>query len=57
MTCNHEQLRCTDNVFFCVSCGAAVPSPFETKKNTPEEPKPAEGPKKPVKRTAKKKGE
>ena len=57
MNCSHERLRCTDNVFFCVSCGAAVPSPFETKKNPPEEPKPAEGPKKPVKRTAKKKGE
>ena len=57
MTCNHEQLRCTDNVFFCVLCGAQVAPPGEGgQEPTPEE-KPAEAPKRAAKRTTKKRGE
>lgn len=54
MTCNHEQLRCTNNVFFCLKCGAEVPSPFQAGKNPPAPETAPEAPKKAVKRTRKK---
>ena len=57
MICKHERLRCTNNVFFCLKCGAEVPSPYEVKKNTPENENGSEAPKRAVKRTTKKKGE
>ena len=42
MACKHEQLRCTDNVFYCALCGASwVAPPAVDKESTPAE-KPAE---------------
>ena len=60
MDCKHEQLRCTNNEFFCLLCGQRVPAPAPPdpgdqrqgqKENAPE------GLKKPVKRKAKKEAE
>lgn len=48
MTCEHKRLKCTNNVFSCLDCGAVVPSPYEKKE--PEEPE-----KKPKKSGGKKK--
>lgn len=49
MVCNHDRIRCTDNVFYCAVCGAKVEQPVK-------EEKPTEGKKTPVKRR-KKEGE
>ena len=57
MACNHEQLRCTDNVFFCVLCGAQVARPAKVDKESTPAGKPAEAPKRAAKRTTKKRGE
>ena len=46
MACEHKRLKCTNNVFFCLDCGAMVPNPYEAKK-------PVEVPKKAVKRKRK----
>ena len=54
MDCKHEKLRCTNHRFFCVLCGAEVPSPFETDKPSSETQNAPEGAKKPVKRRTKK---
>ena len=27
MDCNHEQVRCTNNVFYCLKCGARIAPP------------------------------
>lgn len=54
MNCKHEQLRCTNNVFFCLKCGAEVPSPYQAGKNPTGAEKPAEALKRAVKRTRKK---
>ena len=54
MTCKHDQYKCTDNHFFCLICGAEIANPFAVKQPAAEAEKPAEGPKKPVKRKAKK---
>jgi hypothetical protein len=32
MACEHKRLKCTNNVFFCLDCGAMVPNPYEAKK-------------------------
>lgn len=41
MNCKHTALRCTDNRFFCLLCGAEVeaPKPQEEKAEKPEKPK------------------
>lgn len=54
MTCNHEGLRCTDNVYMCPKCGCTWPVGTELNNNTPEAEKPAEAPKRPAKRKSKK---
>ena len=54
MNCTHDRLRCTNNEFFCLKCGAHVASPFVTEEHTTETAKPAEAPKRPAKRKAKK---
>lgn len=41
MECKHDQFRCTNNVFFCLKCGAEIPNPYEAKEEKPEEKKPA----------------
>ena len=47
MICSHEKLRCTNNVFYCLACGARVPDPqagrqsHEHAKSSQEEPKKA----------------
>ena len=38
MACEHKCLKCTNNVFFCLDCGAMVPNPYEVEKQ--EAPKP-----------------
>lgn len=57
MACEHKQLRCTNNTFYCLKCGAVVRSPFEAGNNTPVAETAPEAPKKAVKRTTRKKGE
>ncbi len=47
MACEHKRLKCTNNVFFCLDCGAMVPNPYEAQK-------PAEVPKPGGKRKTKK---
>lgn len=49
MFCKHERFRCTDNVFYCLKCGAKIPNPYEKQEK-------AEA-KKPVKRRTKKEGD
>lgn len=29
MDCKHEHLKCTDNIFTCLDCGAVIPDPFQ----------------------------
>lgn len=45
MNCTHEQLRCTNNVFYCMKCGAEVPNPYKPDKQEGQKEKPAEAPK------------
>lgn len=54
MDCKHEHLRCTNNVFFCLDCGAEVPNPYKADKQAGQKEAPSEGPQKPVKRKTKK---
>ena len=53
MACEHKRLKCTNNIFFCMDCGAVVPNPYVNGKQEGNEEKPAEAPKKAVKRKAK----
>ena len=57
MDCKHDQYKCTDNRFFCLICGAEIADPFAVKEDTVRAEKPAEAPKKPVKRKTKKEAE
>lgn len=52
MACKHDQYKCTDNRFFCLSCGAEIADPFAVKEDAGRAEKPAEAPKKPAKRKA-----
>lgn len=54
MTCKHERLRCTNNIFFCLVCGALVAPPVTVEEIIAEKEKPADAPKKAVKRKVKK---
>lgn len=29
MTCTHKRLKCTNNIYYCLDCGAVVPDPFQ----------------------------
>lgn len=49
MACNHDRIKCTDNVFYCAVCGAVV--------EPVREEKPVGAKKTPVKRKSKKEGE
>lgn len=42
MSCDHKQLKCTDNRFFCLICGAEIADPFAVKEDTDRAEKPAE---------------
>ena len=42
MKCNHSRLRCTNNVFFCLVCGALVASPVTVEEIIVEKEKPAD---------------
>ena len=42
MACDHKQLKCTDNRFFCLVCGAEVASPHEADKQEGQEERPVE---------------
>lgn len=46
MACDHKHLKCTDNRFFCLICGAEIADPFAVKEDTDRAAKPAEAPKK-----------
>lgn len=54
MNCRHERIRCTDNRFFCLICGAELPPPGDVKEIPEERQDAPEEAKKPVKRKAKK---
>jgi hypothetical protein len=45
MACDHKQLKCTDNRFFFLICGAEIADPFAVKEDTDRAEKPAESPK------------
>ena len=57
MDCKHDRYKCTDNRFFCLICGAEIADPFAVKEDTARIEKPAESPKKAVKRKTKKEAE
>ena len=46
--CSHEQLRCTDNRYFCLICGQEIQMPKAEEKSEPE---------KAVRKTTRKKAE
>lgn len=53
MDCKHERIRCTNNVYFCQDCGQRVAWPASgvaDDKQEGQEKKPAEAPKRAVKR-------
>ena len=41
MECEHKRLKCTNNVFFCLDCGAMVPNPYENDRPEGQEEKQA----------------
>lgn len=45
MSCEHKRLKCTNNVFSCLDCGAVVPNPYIGKQQEAREEKPSEAPK------------
>lgn len=55
MACEHKRLKCTNNVFYCMDCGAVVPNPYVNEQPEGQEEKPAEVPKTSRKRTRKEK--
>lgn len=57
MGCNHERIRCTDNRFFCLVCGAEIANPYEADKQEGAEEKPVETQKNGRKRKARKEAE
>lgn len=58
MECEHKRLKCTNNVFYCMDCGAVVPNPYEVNQHKEvQEEKPAETKIKPSKRKGKKEAE
>ena len=57
MNCRHERLKCTDNRFFCLICGAEIADPYDADKQARAKENAPEGLKKPVKRKAKKEAE
>lgn len=42
MACEHKNLICTNNVFFCRDCGVMVAAPVSFEELTAEKEKPAE---------------
>ena len=45
MACEHKNLKCTNNVFFCCDCGAVVAAPVSFEELAAEKEKPTETPK------------
>lgn len=45
MACEHKRLKCTNNVFSCLDCGAVVLNPCVNDQPEGQEEKPAEAPK------------
>ena len=43
MACEHKRLKCTNNVFFCLDCGAMVPNPYVNDQPEGQEEKKAPG--------------
>ena len=54
MDCKHERVRCTNNHFFCLLCGAELPQVSMNEEIPAEKENASEAAKKPVKRRAKK---
>ena len=42
MSCEHKRLKCTNNVFSCLDCGAVVPNPYKGKQQEAREEKPSD---------------
>ena len=57
MACNHEKLRCTDGIYYCLVCGQRIDIPAAEDKTPEAENKPKETAKKAVKRKTKKEAE
>ena len=54
MACNHERLRCTDGIYYCLACGLRIDVPPAEDKTPEAENKPEKTAVKAVKRKAKK---
>lgn len=54
MDCGHQRIRCTNNVFYCLDCGAQVADPYQPREPEKPEEKTVETQKKAVKRKARK---
>jgi hypothetical protein len=50
MTCNHEQFKCTNGVFYCLKCGAEIANPYVSKATPAQAETAPEPPKKATKR-------
>ena len=57
MPCTHDAIKCTNNVFFCLKCGAVVPNPFEGKEQEGQKENATERPVKAAKRKPKTKAD
>ena len=55
MACNHESIRCTNGVKYCLKCGEKLPNDFIPGKITPAQDKAVESPENSVKKRARKK--
>lgn len=54
MECKHEKLKCTNNIFYCMECGASWESPEAEDKHSVNAEAPSEKPKRVAKRKVKK---
>lgn len=52
MACEHKRLKCTNNVFSCLDCGAVLPPDVLQRKPEGQKEKPSEAPKTGRKRKA-----
>lgn len=57
MSCNHEKVRCTDGIFYCLLCGARINYPPKAEETPEQKEKPAEAKKTASKRKTKKEAE
>ena len=57
MACNHEKVRCTDGIFYCLTCGQRIDYPPKEEPTPQAEEKPVKEAVKASRRKAKKEAE